>query len=592
MNAAMHPGSDLAEALARQVERWAAAAGAAGADVRAARDAAQALALAMAEGHVCLDIAQAADAQALLASGIAGRADGPGQPPLVLDDEGRLYLRRYFDYERRLARRLLRTLPAPGLRARPPDIATLRRTLDARFAAEGGQGGQGGPDWQKLAAALALRGRLAVVSGGPGTGKTTTVVALLACLLALDPACRIALAAPTGKAAARLAEAIAQQAAQLPPALRAALPREASTVHRLLEAGPAGFGRHAGRRLALDVLIVDEASMLDLALATRLLEAVPDEARIVLLGDKDQLAAVESGAVFAELCADPSLTDACRDELAALTGIAAEAIAAEAPRGSGTLPDSTIWLQRSYRFAPDSAIARLAAAIRSGNAEAALAAAGERLADADAALDHALRGFAPLLAEVRAGAPPAQLHAAFARYRVLAALRDGPRGVSALNARIEQRFRAALGPLDRMPRSPWYPGRPVLVRRNDALLKLFNGDVGIALPQPDGALEVVFPRADGSLLAVAPVRLPPHDTAFAMTVHQSQGSEFDDLLVLLPEQSTSRVLTRELVYTAVTRARRSVTLCAGDEVLGAAIGRATQRHSGLLARLREEALRR
>jgi exodeoxyribonuclease V alpha subunit len=329
--------------------------------------------------------------------------------------------------------------------------------------------------------------------------------------------------------------------------------------------------------------------MLDLALATRLLEAVPDAARIVLLGDKDQLAAVESGAVFAELSADPSLTDVCRAQLAALTGIEASAIDAPAAPASGALNDSTIWLRRSYRFGADSAIGRLATAIRDGDAAAALTAAGARLEDSAAVIDHASQGYAPLLQALRDGVPAAAVHAAFARYRVLAALREGPRGVSALNAQIEQRWRTALGALDRAPRSPWYPGRPVLVRRNDALLKLYNGDIGIALPNPaSGAIEVVFQRADGSLQRIAPVRVPEHETAFAMTVHKAQGSEFDAVLVLLPDQTTSRMLTRELVYTAVTRARTAVTLCTAPEVLAAAVGNATRRHSGLLARLREE----
>ena len=587
MSETTRAGLDLADGFARRVERWSLGGGATPEHARAARAAAHALCRAKADGHVCLNLgalpAEVPWRAALMASGVVGSALAPDAFPLLLDDDGRLYLHRDLDYERRLARRLLRARH-DGDGTAPP-VADLRRDLDAFF----GHAPTPALDWQKLAAALALRGRLTIISGGPGTGKTTTVVALLACLVARDAARRIALAAPTGKAAARLTEAIAQRAAGLPASIRERLPREASTVHRLLEAGPAGFGRHADNPLAIDALIVDEASMLDLALATQLLEAVPDAARIVLLGDKDQLAAVESGAVFAELSADPSLSDGCRAALAALSGIGAGSIVPPATAAHGALPDAAVWLRRNYRFAADSAIGNLAAAINRGDAAAALAglgAAGARLDDAAQALGQAVRGFGPLLEGVRRSDPGAAVHAAFAGYRVLCALRDGPRGVGAVNARIEREFRAALGALDTAPRSAWYPGRPVLVRRNDPLLRLYNGDVGIALPAADGALEMLFVQADGTLRRVAPARLPEHETAFAMTVHQAQGSEFDAVLVMLPDRA-SRVLTRELVYTAVTRARSAVTLCAGAEVLAGAIANATQRHSGLLARLRE-----
>ena len=382
--------NDLAEGFARQVERWSLAGGATPQNARAARAAAHALCRATAEGHVCLSLtalpAEVPWRAALMASGVVGSAPAPGAFPLLLDDDDRLYLHRDFDYERRLAQRLLR---AQLYAAAPPQAAaTLRGDLDAFF----GQSTTPAPDWQKLAAALALRGRLTIVSGGPGTGKTTTVVNLLACLIAQDAGCRIALAAPTGKAAARMTEAIAQRAAGLPAPIRERLPREASTVHRLLEAGPAGFGRHAGNPLAIDALIVDEASMLDLALATQLLEAVPDAARIVLLGDKDQLAAVESGAVFAELSADPTLSDACRDELAALTGIDARSIAPPVPVQRSALRDAAVWLRHNYRFAADSTIGNLATAINRGDAAAALAglgAAGARLDDPAKALRRA-----------------------------------------------------------------------------------------------------------------------------------------------------------------------------------------------------------
>jgi exodeoxyribonuclease V alpha subunit len=618
----------LAEGFARHAVRWAVAEGAS-ADVAAAvGHAATALSLAVSEGHVCLMLASLAaaptiadgDAPAmrldvagwratLLASGIVGTPEVPGALPLILDADDRLYLHRYFDYERRLARRLTQARHAGAREA----VASpeLRARLAELFAANAAHLA-GSADWQQLAAALALRGRLTVISGGPGTGKTTTVVNLLACLLALDPDCRIALAAPTGKAAARMTDAIRQRAQHLPPELRDRMPAASSTVHRLLRATPAGFAHDADHPLAIDALVVDEASMLDLALATHLLEAVPPTARIILLGDKDQLAAVESGAVFAELSIDPTLTPDCMRDLAAMTGTPADAIVPPTPAQRSALQDSAVWFTQTYRFAADSGIGRLAGDVNAGRSRAAIdwlrAGADPDVtwldtaphASLDAALHAMDAGYADYRRAVTAVATQAAADAtqvaaiteAFGRFRVLCALRDGPRGVTALNAALTRRFRAALdlpGLAEGTTASPWFAGRPVLVLNNDYVLRQFNGDIGIALPDATGELLVHFPDASapGGFRAIAPVRLPRHETAFAMTVHKSQGSEFDGVLVMLPEQR-SRVLTRELLYTAFTRAKRRVALVADAVVLEQAIATATTRHSGLLARLAEQ----
>jgi exodeoxyribonuclease V alpha subunit len=600
------PVDALAEGFGRHVERWSRASGAAAATAAAARHAAQAASTATAAGHVCVTLAALGALPGgpgnptqwrdkLLAAGVVGDAAAPGAMPLVLDADGRLYLHRYFDLEQRLARRLLRAARADA----PPlgDTTALAGRLAALFAhTPPGDGA----DWQRLAAALALRGRLAVISGGPGTGKTTAVVNLLACLLTLDPDCRIALAAPTGKAAARLTEAMRQRAGHLGEALRSRLPTTSYTVHRLLGVGPGGRGflHHAGKRLAIDVLVVDEASMLDLALATRLLEAVPDGGRIVLLGDKDQLSAVESGAVFSELGVDPTLSPACVQQLAALTGTPAALIEPPPPRAPSALHDSVVWLTRNFRFAGDSGISRLATLINQGDARQAIdllrhgGAGLQHIDDArglpDAAtLQTIADGHAAFIDSVhRDPGDVAAVSEAFARFRVLCAVRDGPRGVVAINEAMTRRNRAALGLRDGDGASPWFVGRPVLVLHNDPLVHLFNGDIGITLPDAAGELKVLFPTPDGGFRALAPVRLPAHETAYAMTVHKSQGSEFDAVLVLLPAEP-HRVLTRELLYTAVTRARRHVSVCASVPVLSATIAAATRRHSGLLARLRE-----
>ena len=641
------PDTRLAAAFGRHVARWSREQGAASAAADLAQRAATLVSLATADGHSCMAVGEltgiprgtaAADEGArappleaaalralLLESKVVGSAEAPGSLPLILDGE-RLYLHRYFDYERRLARTLAaRSATLPGASdpaGLPPGVAAL---LDRLFApaprAPAGAADPPDPDWQKIAVITALLGRLTIISGGPGTGKTTTVVNLLACLLAAEPNCRIALTAPTGKAAARLTEVIQQRAISLPGELRARLPDESSTIHRLLGGVPNGtFRFDAANQLPIDVLIVDEASMLDLALAVHLIEAVPPGARIILLGDKDQLAAVESGAVFSELTASPSFSASRIATLSRLAGIDPAALASapavtastpEAPASTLAAPrlqDSVIWLRRNYRFAAGSAIALLATAINEGRADRVLAllrgSADPSLVWIDdgraptESLRAALEGFATYREAVRstaaddrevgadagAVAHPRAIAAAFARFRTLCAVRDGPWGVDALNRQIGAHFRRTVQhPLDPGLRSEWYPGRPVMVLRNDAVLKLFNGDIGIVLTDAAGALQVYFPDDAGGFRSVAPVRLPEHETAFAMTVHKSQGSEFDDVLLMLPA-GMNRVLARELLYTAVTRARVRLTIVANAAVILGTVNTPTRRMSGLLSR--------
>lgn len=603
------PAEQLAEGFAQHVERWAKGLQCETGSLRTVRQAAYQASLATSTGHVCTTLDHLADTaappqdkaalrEALLASHLVGTPQQPGSNPLILDEEGRLYLHRYFDYEQRLASRLMRAarLPAREVSASLKDrLSTLFQPLP----------GDTEVDWQKIAAALALRQGLTIISGGPGTGKTTTVVNLLASLIEQNADCRIALAAPTGKAAARMTEAIRQRSQHLPPVLREKLPTESFTVHRLLRFNP-GTGRfvHDARNpLAIDVLIVDEASMLDLALATKLLEAVPATARIILLGDKDQLAAVESGAVFAELCADPSITPPCRADLAEACGLSAERVAPPTPARPSALHDAAVWLTRNYRFAADSAIGRLAADVNAGRAEEAVTwlreradssvdwqepGAGESAAAGMAAI---LEGYAAYLETVRRDPADVQgITQGFDAFRVLCAVRDGPQGVEAVNDAVTRHAGKLLHDVSAAHRqeggfqSAWYPGRPVMVLRNDYVLKLFNGDIGIALPDGSGELMVFFPDGDQGWRPIAPVRMPVHETAFATTVHKAQGSEFDQVLVLLPRHQ-SRVVTRELLYTAVTRAKAKVVLCGSEEVLSMAIGQQTVRRSGLLARL-------
>ncbi|RNF83644.1 exodeoxyribonuclease V subunit alpha [Montanilutibacter psychrotolerans] len=519
--------------------------------------------------------------------------------PLVLDG-GLLYLRRYREYERRLAARL------QGIAAHPPaagattsgDVAALAPLFAALFP----QAHQG-DDRQARVAALALRRSLLLVTGGPGTGKTTTITRLLVLLVAqarLAGAAppRIALAAPTGRAAERMAGSLRNALAQLRDlpgvdrALCDELPASASTLHRLLGTLPDSprFRHDAAHPLPVDVVIVDEASMVDLPLMCKLVEAVPDGARLVLLGDPDQLPSVEAGDVLAGILAAAGAGDALSVDdahaLAALIGEPAK-VAGDAGSGPAALAGHRVQLQRGYRQAEVFHLAPLANAVRDGDADRTLALLrGGELAGvhfhedlADPLDDHrdVLLGH---WRELAAAATPADALARAGELRLLTALRDGPQGARGLNARIED---ALLG-RTRGNGTPFH-GRLLQITENSYRHRLFNGDIGICLRDGNGALVAWF--ADGSEAGVRgfhPAALPAHEGAFVTTVHKAQGSEFDAVWLQLPRQD-SRVLSRELVYTALTRARRELHVCASEAVLRAALSRHAQRVSGLARRL-------
>jgi exodeoxyribonuclease V alpha subunit len=543
------------------------------------------LSQAVGQGHVCLDLDEVAsqlvrfpgrdepmrlpdaghlktELQALPALGRPGE-----HRLLILDDAGRLYLYRYFRYEALLADGIRhRVASEPAI----TDESTLAESLYRYFGPD-----LSGEDRQRQAALTALQRRFSVISGGPGTGKTTTVVRILGLLIEHAESFRqrlpIAMAAPTGKAAARLASSIASLRETLPASdeVRHAIPGQVTTIHRLLGTIPGStrFRHNESNPLPYDTVIVDEASMVDLPLMTSLVTALMPQTRLILIGDRDQLASVEAGAVLGDICR-----------------------AAESP-GSAVEGCVTV-LDRNYRFGDGSGISALSRAVNNGDDREAL-----RLLDDPGNSDTialnvtptretmkkrlaapVLEGFRPCL---EAQTPEESLRL-FDRFRILTALREGPWGATGMNHTAEALLHEA-GLLTAS--TPFYRGRPVLVTENDYIHKLFNGDTGIILPDPEtGNLRAFFAAPNGTIRSIPPEFLPTHETAFAMTIHKSQGSEFERVLMVLPPEDTV-LLTRELIYTGITRARQTVTVWSDEAVFSAAVKRRTERRSGLRERL-------
>jgi exodeoxyribonuclease V alpha subunit len=534
-------------------------------------------------GHVCLDLSRAAgygitpfqSGSGPLQTPPAGRwqemlsaCDRVGRPgdytPLVLDAAGRLYLHRSWDSERRVAEGILaRSVLLPG------DAAAFAAGLDRYFPATPGES-----DLQREAALAALSRRFTVISGGPGTGKTATVARILALLIELadgDPP-RILLAAPTGKAAMRLKQSILNslERSAFSEVVRSALPQDVSTIHRLLGVVPgrSAFRHNCENPLPCDVLVVDEASMVDLPLMSRLLDALRPDTHVILLGDQDQLASVEAGAVLSDICA----------------GGRPDAVTGDRP--------AIVHLTRSYRFSDESGIGRLSRLINAGDGDGALALLRSGLCS-DVCwrrLPYAETFAESLAAAAREGyaafaqaATPAGALDALKRFRILAPHREGRFGVGNLNRVIDSalsRLRSAGSSASAMT--------PVMITDNTYDLGLYNGDTGVlAGATAEDGPAAFFPDPDSGIRRISALRLPQHGTAFALTIHKVQGSEFDSVLLVLPDKM-SEVLCRELLYTAVTRARKRVEIWGDEEVFRRAVERRIERSSGLRDRLWNE----
>ena len=525
------------------------------------------------EGNVCIDLAALADRPmfAVAPEGIeiplapslsAWRnllldSDCVGEPgarePMTLDGD-LLYLNRFWHYEH--------------------EVAAAIDSLLARGAADAGQslgelfGDATEIDADQQRAVLNAASKpFCVISGGPGSGKTSTVVRILAMLLAREPDCRVALAAPTGKAAARMQDSILRRVDQLglDDAVVENIDFEARTLHRLLGYRGRTFDHDADNPLAVDCLIVDEASMIDLKLMYHLLQALPEGARLILLGDRDQLASVSAGNVLGDITGHGHDID---------SGTAAVAGAVSLLRGN-------------YRFAADSAVGRLAENINRGTSAAAielLSGGGQGLewwqaGEAETVEPGALEWICEAYLPIFDCASPAAALEVYESARVLCAVNHGPLGVEAIGRRISETLLSRAG----LPPADLYHGLPIMITRNHYQLGLYNGDGGI-LWRDESGLHACF-RGDGGIRSISINRLPAYAPAWASTVHKSQGSEYDSVLMILPTDPDAEILSRELLYTAVTRARRNFLLQATRPVLSAAIARLTRRHSGLARKL-------
>lgn len=496
------------------------------------------------QGNTCLKLTPAQTQLLFNAKLATSPENSENVLPLHIDEFGHLYLRRYWDYEQRLIAKLRE------MKRNYSSVSNLEELLETffpTFAAE--------KDWQREAAKYAVQQNFTIITGGPGTGKTTTVVKILAILQTLhaQKSLQIALAAPTGKAAMRLQESItnSKKALQCSQEIKDKLPESVTTIHRLLGAKPPSpyFRYNEKNLLPYDLIVIDEASMIDLAMMSKLVAAIKPSARLILLGDKEQLASVESGTVLADL--------------------------------TQALAENTVELKKTYRFKEE--IKAFAEAINKKDASRAWTISTQKNGViehlGDDYLNYLVKKHHDYFQKIKHGAEFKEIYAAFNQFQILCAHREGKNSVSDLNYRLEK----ALQSEKKINlASNWYVGRPVMITQNNVTLQLYNGDIGLCLHDEKGETKVFFPRPDGSFQGFSPARLPPCETVFAMTIHKSQGSEFNEVCVCLPEYSQT-ILTKELLYTAITRAKERIKLVTSEKIFNFTVQASVTRVTGFVS---------
>lgn len=508
----------------------------------------------------------------------------PGEiAPMVLDGH-RLYLQRFWCYENDVAAALIARMQNMPLSV---DRALLQQGLHRLFPKLNDQ-----INWQMLAAAIAVMRSFSVISGGPGTGKTTSLVKVLTLLLEQQPDMHIRMAAPTGKAAARMMESIRSAKAHIDTDehIRQKIPEQAATMHRLLGYSSRGFRHDKHNPLLVDCLVIDEASMIDLPMMARLLDALPLSARLILLGDRDQLASVDAGNVLGDMTGhghEIAYSPATAALLAELTAFDVNRLPVD--ERQPMIADAIALLRTSYRFNADSGIGRLARCVNSGDGYGAVAILSQPVSDElvwlpDMTPDQLFDQIADFYTLYLQCGNVAAAMSQFEVQRVLCAVRHGPAGVEGVNQAIATRL-AARGMI-----SGAYGGHgmPVMITANHYELGLFNGDIGLLWRNERGEIRAYFRQTDQSQLRDIPVQsLPQHEPAWAMTVHKSQGSEFDRVILMLPDQRDGghSIVNRELLYTAITRARRQFILHAQADTIRRAAAQTVNRSTGLSSRL-------
>lgn len=555
----------------------------------------------LSEGHICLDI-NTIDFKELEEEGFSKListeelrkqelvSEGSDYKPLVLW-KNKLYLQRYFAYETQVFEKIQNWIQTEKEweSVRMEELKKEKVRIEELFPSSS----TNRVDWQLVAALTAVLNQFTIITGGPGTGKTTTVAKVLSVLYHLNPDLKVALAAPTGKAAARMAESLKNLQHIDSDTKLHFESLEPSTIHRLLgyQKNSIYFKHNAENPIPHDLVIIDESSMIDIALFAKLVNSIRPETKIILLGDKDQLASVEAGSLFGDLCmAQPKLNQFSSNRAEFFNQFISnenQKIPVENTQESGHLLfEHSVELQFSHRFSDDEGIGQLSKAILRNEKDSILKFFNNQDGRVEVDTNYSEEIFHDFIKGFEAYIREKDIKKAFEKLnqlRILCAIREGEEGIYTLNDRV-QKFLQSKGliHLD----SPFYEHRPLIVNTNNYELGLFNGDIGIVRKDEEGVLKVWFEGADGELKSILPAFIDSAETVFAMTIHKSQGSEFGKVMVVLPQSADIPLLTKELLYTAVTRAKEKVIIQGSKEGILACAERRVQRGSGIMDRFK------